>query len=256
MYCLSADANVFFSFSGKARLIDAELKSMCYKKGTDYCGDYINGKAGSAPWALMASHCKAPRDPWQRPLPSGTECSAACGTTMSRIASEWGCCLQSMAIANDRAFSQYLHRQAFSCGVTLPQPCPGGEPLKLTIYALNLKCAWVLQSMDNRAKVKSIVSAEIALFFGLIKSQVTVTPACTDTSNGTTLSSNMEFTTQSQSQYVKALFTSRRARVIDLPLESLNALLPFDAKVDPMAGTMYATVLLLGQLSHDELRIA
>merc|ERR1719310_1107953 len=88
---------------GKARLIDAELKSMCYKKGTDYCGDYISGKAGSAPWALMASHCEAPRDPWQRPLPSGTECSAACGTTMSRIASEWGCCLQSMAIANDRA---------------------------------------------------------------------------------------------------------------------------------------------------------
>jgi len=104
----------------------AQMKSMCYKKNNTYCGDYITGVKGNVPWDHMTRDCGAPEDPWTRPLPPGTWCSATCKTTITAMNSSWGCCAMTLAIAHDVEFSEYLRRQASSCGVSFVQPCQGG----------------------------------------------------------------------------------------------------------------------------------
>jgi hypothetical protein len=48
-----------------------------------------------------------------------------------------------MAIAYDIEFSEYLRRQAASCGATFADVCSGGDPVKFDIQVPNLKYAWV-----------------------------------------------------------------------------------------------------------------
>jgi len=78
-----------------------QMKAMCYKKDGVYCGDYITGINGTVPWDHMTRDCEAPEDPWTRPLPPGTWCSTTCKTTMTAMASSWGCCAMNLAIASD-----------------------------------------------------------------------------------------------------------------------------------------------------------
>jgi len=80
------------------------------------------------------------------------------------------------------------------------------------------------------------VAADIATYFGVLKSRVTVNITCMDHSSGTIITSNMEFPSQAQSDAVKALFnpTRRRSSVQDLSLYSLD-MLQASAKNDPLA---------------------
>jgi len=213
----------------------AQMKSMCYKKNNTYCGDYITGVKGNVPWDHMTRDCGAPEDPWTRPLPPGTWCSATCKTTITAMNSSWGCCAMTLAIAHDVEFSEYLRRQASSCGVSFVQPCQGGDPLKFTIQVANLKCDWVSEPA-NRPKFTSLVAADIATYFGVLKSRVTVEVACIANSSGTSITSNMEFPSQAQSDKVKTLFSSARrtSSAQDLSLYSLD-MLPASAKINPEA---------------------
>jgi len=174
--------------------------------------------------------------------PPGTWCPATCKTTMTAMASSWGCCAMALAIAYDVEFSEYLRRQASSCSVSFTEPCQGGDPLKFSIEVPNLKCDWAA-APANRPKSTSLVAADIATHFGVLKSRVSVEVACmANGSKGTSITSNMEFPSQAQSDKVKLLFNPARrtSSAQDLSLYSLD-MLPPSAKKDPQAPMLTQT---------------
>ena len=142
----------------------------------------------------------------------------------------------SMAIAYDVEFSEYLRKQAASCGANFTPVCTGGTPTKFSIEVDNLKYSWVAVPA-NKARVESIVAADLAMYFGVIKSKVTVTASAMADSDGTTLTSNMEVPSQEQSTTIRAkldaLAASRRTSENTPALGSLEVLPP-SAKNDPL----------------------
>ena len=142
----------------------------------------------------------------------------------------------SMAIAYDVEFSEYLRKQAASCGANFAPVCTGGTPTKFSIEVDNLKYSWVAVPA-NKARVESIVAADLAMYFGVIKSKVTVTASAMADSDGTTLTSNMEVPSQEQSTTIRAkldaLAASRRTSDNTPAFGSLEALPP-SAKNDPL----------------------
>ena len=153
----------------------AMLKAECYQKDAEaiHCGEYLRGVAGAVSWSDVMKDCGAPKDLFSRPLPSGAWCSAACAKTMKGMAEDWGCCAMTLAIV-DVEFSEYLRKQAASCGASLSNACAGAPPVHFSIRVPNLKYAWVT-SPGNMAQVASLLSTDIAAYFGVLRSKVTIT---------------------------------------------------------------------------------
>lgn len=136
--------------------------------------------------------------------------------------------------SDDLAFNRYMGKLFNACGKTLPGSCQGGKPLSFKAKVANLKDAWMQADSDNPVLVSEYVGVDASEAFGVPPDFITVKG--TAMAVGTELKINMEFTTQVESDAVKAMFKkaygSRRASRVSF--QSLS-FLPDDAKVDPNA---------------------
>jgi len=151
---------------------------------------------------------------------------------------EWGCCAGTMALlmsSDNLAFNRYMGKLFNACGKTLPGSCQGGKPLSFKAKVANLKDAWMQADSDNPVLVSEYVGVDVSEAFGVPPEFITVKGTAM-ANVGTELKINMEFTTQVESDAVKAMFKkaygSRRASRVSF--QSLD-FLPEDAKVDPNA---------------------
>ena len=145
-----------------------------------------------------------------------------------------------MATAYDAEFTAYLIAQAETCGATFAPVCAGGIAREFYLDVPNLKYSWVSMPANgttNQKKVESLVAADLALYFGVIKSTVTVTASpMAGSTGGTMLTSNMQFPSAEQSDRtlskLDALAADRRTSD-SLTVGSLEVLPP-SAKNDPL----------------------
>ena len=166
-------------------------------------------------------------------------CSDACKPRIAAMKAAWGCCAGTLAKSVSTEFNTYLGKMYTACGETLDSACAGGKPLQFKAGVPNLKQTWMDASAENPALVSDLVGTDAAEALGVNPQFITVTggPLATAT-GGTELKINMEFTSQDESDAVKASFnkaygvSGRRASKISFG--SLE-MLPADAKVDPEA---------------------
>ena len=151
-----------------------------------------------------------------------------------------------MATAYDAEFTAYLIAQAETCGATFAPVCAGGIAREFYLDVPNLKYSWVslpANGTTNQEKVESLVVSDLALYFGVIKSEVTVTASpMAGSTGGTMLTSNMQFPSAEQSDRtlskLDALAADRRTSD-SLTVGSLEVLPP-SAKNDPLVGMQTA----------------
>ena len=214
-------------------MVSRQMVAGCFKKGDKFCGDYIN--EGPPKWDVVVTDCGAPADPSDlTSIPASATCSSACNTTVTSMVSNWGCCMTTMAKAQNAKFATYLKALVNTCGGTPPRNCAGGKPLRIRIKVKNLKKAYY-DTTEGAATVTDLVGTDLGDTLGVVKDMVSTTGEAI-TSGGTRLGINMEFADQSESDAVKAAFKAAYARraAVKLSFDSLE-LLPADAKVDPEA---------------------
>jgi len=213
--------------------VSKEMVAGCFKKGDKFCADYIS--EGPPTWDTVVKDCGAPGDPSDlTSIPDSATCSSTCNTTVMSMVSNWGCCMTTMAKAQDPKFTKYVKSLVETCGGTPPRICAGGKPLRIRIKVKNLKKEYY-DTTDGSKMVTDLVGTDLSDSLGVVKDMVSTTGEAMQ-GGGTRLGINMEFSDQGDSDAVKAAFKAAYARraAVKLSFDSLE-LLPADAKVDPEA---------------------
>ena len=123
----------------------------CFKKGDKFCATYIED--GPPKWEVVVKDCGAPTDPSAlSSVPeSATSCSSTCKTTVTSMVSNWGCCMTTMAKAQNKKFADYMKSLVSACGETRPGNCAGGKPLRIGVKVSAARM--LVMSMDMRLYV-------------------------------------------------------------------------------------------------------